>query len=477
MFNAGTRSSLFSVAFASFLALTSLLLLAGCGGGSSTTPPQQTTTASLSATTATFAGVTTGSSSGPATVTLTNTGTNPLSVSSAAITGTNGSDFSQTNNCANVAAGASCTVTITFKPGATGSRSATLTLADNATTSPQTIPLGGYGTASSSTALPLGVALGTPVNCSDIRATAGEPNATCYTIAISSCPNTADTVAWMKVNNPTGTKGTVSFMVGGGGIPFYDQNFNYGTNEIDMVQSAGFTTAQFAWPSPPSYPTGAPPNGWLSGPGGLTDLACRFGTAELWVRDHLRQPNAPFCHTGNSGGAGGAAYLLAHYGFDSYYTFVEMTSGPPFVRIDHGCVCSLNTSYNTVCGQGSLSECYQSDGQAFIDPAYDPFGTACSTDINTGSNANEQMFIDDSIATTNAQYDFPSVKMHFLFGGQDTGSAEPQAMRWHDQISSKNASTGQIPIDCVADAPHPIPDVLDGAQTIANDIIANCNSN
>src|SRR5262249_45437105 len=151
----------------------------------------------------------------------------------------------------------------------------------------------------------------------------------------------------------------------------YDQNFQYGTTTVDMVQAAGFTTAQFGWGvEPEGYPPGGAANGWLSGPGGLTQLACRFGTAELWVRDHLRQPNTPFCHTGNSGGAGGAAYLLSHYGFDSYYTYVEMTSGPPFTRIDHGCVCSLNATHNTICGQGVLSECYQTDGNAFIDPAY-----------------------------------------------------------------------------------------------------------
>src|SRR6266704_3326685 len=83
------------------------------------------------------------------TVTLTNSGTTPLSISSIALTGTNAADFAQTNTCPastnTLAAGSSCTITITFTPGTTGARSASLILTDNATDSPQTVALGGTG--------------------------------------------------------------------------------------------------------------------------------------------------------------------------------------------------------------------------------------------------------------------------------------------------------------------------------------------
>ena len=101
------------------------------------------------------------------------------------------------------------------------------------------------------------------------------------------------------------------------------------------MAQAGFTTAQLSfYDKPVNYPGGATFAGWMSGPGGLRKLACRFATVSLWVRDHIGQQNAPFCHTGNSAGSGTPLYALAYYGFNSYYNFVELTSGPPFTHID-----------------------------------------------------------------------------------------------------------------------------------------------
>jgi FG-GAP-like repeat/Abnormal spindle-like microcephaly-assoc'd, ASPM-SPD-2-Hydin/Beta-propeller repeat len=81
-------------------------------------------------------------------VILTNTGTGTLTLSSMGITGTNGGDFSQTNNCGGtLVAGANCTIAVSFTPAATGARSAVLNIADNAPGSPQTVSLSGTGTA------------------------------------------------------------------------------------------------------------------------------------------------------------------------------------------------------------------------------------------------------------------------------------------------------------------------------------------
>src|SRR5258708_6659128 len=79
-------------------------------------------------------------------ITVSNTGTAPLTISGISITGTDPGDFSQTNNCTVVNAGGSCTVTVKFKPSDKGNRSATLTLTDNAGTGTQTAPLIGVGT-------------------------------------------------------------------------------------------------------------------------------------------------------------------------------------------------------------------------------------------------------------------------------------------------------------------------------------------
>jgi hypothetical protein len=82
------------------------------------------------------------------TVTLSNTGTAALSITGVALTGTNASDFAQSNTCgSSLAAGANCTISVTFTPAASGSRTASVSITDNASGSPQTVSLSGTGTA------------------------------------------------------------------------------------------------------------------------------------------------------------------------------------------------------------------------------------------------------------------------------------------------------------------------------------------
>ena len=106
------------------------------GTGTAPGPVLNAAPASLS-----FAGTDVGSSSAAKTVTVTNAGTSAASVSGVAVTG----DFSQTNNCSSVATGSSCTVNVTFKPTASGTRTGTLTVTSNANNSPATVSLTGSG--------------------------------------------------------------------------------------------------------------------------------------------------------------------------------------------------------------------------------------------------------------------------------------------------------------------------------------------
>ena len=87
--------------------------------------------------------------SGAKAVTVTNTGTANLKFTSIAVTGSNLGDFAQSNNCGNsIVPNASCTINVTFTPTALGTRSANVTLTDNAPDSPQTVSLIGTGTTS-----------------------------------------------------------------------------------------------------------------------------------------------------------------------------------------------------------------------------------------------------------------------------------------------------------------------------------------
>jgi hypothetical protein len=88
-------------------------------------------------------------------VTVSNTGTAPASVTTVAA----GGDFTQTNTCGtSIAAGASCTVNVSFRPTASGSRTGSLTITANATNSPATVALSGTGAGTTSTDLAAGKA-------------------------------------------------------------------------------------------------------------------------------------------------------------------------------------------------------------------------------------------------------------------------------------------------------------------------------
>ena len=120
---------------------------------------QQSPTApvvSLTPTSLTFASQTVGTTSASDQITLTNTGNAVLAIDSITITGTNASEFNQTNGCsASLAAGASCTINVTFSPAATGTATAAVNFADNAAGTPQTVPLTGVGAQSGAPAVSL----------------------------------------------------------------------------------------------------------------------------------------------------------------------------------------------------------------------------------------------------------------------------------------------------------------------------------
>lgn len=104
---------------------------------------------SLSPTSLTFASTVIGVSATTQTVTLSNTGDGPLTVSASGVTisGSGASSFAETDTCAgkSVAVNSSCTITVKFTPTASGTLNASLSIADNANGSPQTVSLTGTG--------------------------------------------------------------------------------------------------------------------------------------------------------------------------------------------------------------------------------------------------------------------------------------------------------------------------------------------
>src|ERR1039458_2143811 len=115
-------------------------------GSTSPVLKQQVNTVTLSPSALNFGTQPVKTTSAAKTVTLTNNLSTALTISSITFTGTDPSDFAQTNTCGTtVAAKGKCTIAVKFTPQATGTRTAALNVKDTANNSPQTVKLTGTG--------------------------------------------------------------------------------------------------------------------------------------------------------------------------------------------------------------------------------------------------------------------------------------------------------------------------------------------
>jgi hypothetical protein len=129
----------------------------GLAGTGTVSPPA----VGLSPSSLSFGNQVVNTTSGARGVTLTNTGGSSLTISGVALSGANAGDFAQTNTCGtSVAAGASCTISVTFRPTGAGSRSASLAITDDAVGSPHTVALTGVGTTATVSLSPTSLAFG-----------------------------------------------------------------------------------------------------------------------------------------------------------------------------------------------------------------------------------------------------------------------------------------------------------------------------
>ena len=145
--SAGARSTLRISTVAS--APATLAGVAKAHGGGVKTATVQVAAAGIAVfpATLTFASQTVSTTTPLQFVYITNTGTDPLALSSITASG----DFSAAHNCGTtLAAGASCAVAVSFTPTATGARTGTLSLVDGAAGSPHTVALTGTGQAAPS---------------------------------------------------------------------------------------------------------------------------------------------------------------------------------------------------------------------------------------------------------------------------------------------------------------------------------------
>ena len=179
-------------------------------------------TVTYSPTSLTFASRAVGTTSASMGTILTNTSGTTLNVTSIAITGTNGGDFGQTNNCgATVAGGGTCTISVTFSPTAIGSRSASITITNNAVNSPESVPLSGtatQGTPVITWATPAAITYGTALSGTQLDATASVAGSFVYspvsgTVLTAGAQTLSATFTPTDATDYTGGSGMVTLTV------------------------------------------------------------------------------------------------------------------------------------------------------------------------------------------------------------------------------------------------------------------------
>jgi hypothetical protein len=112
--------------------------------------------ATLAPASLTFSAQAVGTTSASQAVTLTNGGTVALNIANIAISGANAGDFAISGKTcgASLAPSASCSISIAFAPTAAGARTATLAIANSATSTPLTVALSGTAAVSSASVAP-----------------------------------------------------------------------------------------------------------------------------------------------------------------------------------------------------------------------------------------------------------------------------------------------------------------------------------
>ena len=138
------QSATFDVTTNRVLSKSTVAISGTANGIKESTVLTVTPAAAVSPTSLKFANQKVGTTSAPLNVTLSNKGAIAFTVTSIGITGTNASSFTKSSTCpSTLSAGASCVIGVRFKPTATGSKTAKVTIATSATSTPLSVSLSG----------------------------------------------------------------------------------------------------------------------------------------------------------------------------------------------------------------------------------------------------------------------------------------------------------------------------------------------
>jgi len=199
-----------------FCVLFLILFAAGCGGGGRQIPPPPppAPAVTIAPSPVTFPAISQGAVGTPTTIVVTNSGTGALNITSVVVAGTNPKDFSTTNSCSgSIASMGTCNIVVNFTPSDSGALSETITITDNAPTSPQVINVSG-------TANPIVLSLTPPASAMGVSQTisftaTGDPNGVTWSVIgapFLGSPSVVTSPGMIDANgNYTGPGGASSF--------------------------------------------------------------------------------------------------------------------------------------------------------------------------------------------------------------------------------------------------------------------------
>ena len=293
------------------------------------------------------------------------------------------------------------------------------------------------------------------------------PRTQCRLVEVQ-CTGVAARQAELRISEPpsgTAVLGTVVFGTGGGGTSHYEGDPT-AFAMLGMLQTAGYRIVQRQW-------IGA--QGWIGGPGGFPAVSCRYETLLQYVFDDIHGGGATtgaFCATGNSGGSSELAYALAHWDRGSILDLAVPTGGPPMGRLDHGCLDGTDPAWLAECAAlvpGGASTCaggpscsFSPNAAMLIDSAY---GATHCAGADAGFRAT---FLADSAAAPAARFDYPSTRVHFLFGADDCTEAVPLGLAFAAAVTSEKQ------IDFIPNTPHAVFSSTAGAMAIRDAITTGC---
>jgi hypothetical protein len=251
--------------------LTGILTVNGTNGASLVVSLNGTVAiapATLSPTSLSFTSQIVGTTSTAQSVVLTNPGNFTMAITSI----TASQQFSESDNCgASLAAGASCTIHVTFQPTSAGNVSGTLTVTDNAANSPQSVTLNGTGLAPAAVSFsPSSLSFSTPLGTSSPSQTITITNTGGATLGISG----------IAANQPFAilTSTCTGSLAGGASCSV---NIDFTPQTTSSVTGA-FTITDDANGSPQSVPlTGTTPANASLSPGSLTFSGQAIGTTSV----------------------------------------------------------------------------------------------------------------------------------------------------------------------------------------------------